>query len=1145
MKTIKLHIPQIHCMSCVKLIKMSLDWVDGVEKIDSDLSNKFIFIEYNENLVSKDNIIQSIKKETWYEIIDQSEKELETENWKLKVENWELKTENDFTKSNKNSSKISVLDIQGMHCSSCANIIEKSLKKLSWVESANVNFASEKANIKYDPTKVDIKDLQKAVETAWYKVNLDQNKDESLKRQSEINKWFYKFVWWSILSLPLLALMVYDFISGLPFETKIMPYAAVIGLLLTLPVQFVVWSEFYKGFWSALKMKTFNMYSLIAIGTSVSFVYSLYSLVTYFSQTWTIFGLNWMKVPNIYFEVSALLITFVCLWKYLEARAKWKTSEAINALMWLAPKTAIVKIGHREANEMSRGDLKIASSLHSSQWQFAEIPIERVIVGDIVLVKPWERIPVDWVIIDGNTSIDESMLTWESLPVEKTIWSKVYTWTINKFWSFEFQTTKVWAETSLSQIVRLIEEAQGSKAPIQSIVDKISAVFVPTVIVLAILTFAIWYYFLWASFEFALLSFAGVIVIACPCALWLATPTAIMVGTWIWAKNWILIKWWQPLEVACRITAVVFDKTWTITNWTPKVTDILSLSDMNDLELISIAGSLESKSEHPLAKAITDYSKENKTNNYQIENFEAIPWKGVKWELRIENWELKISGSYYIWTRKLLELNNISIDNLSRIETLENQWKTVMFISTDTKLLWAIAVADTIKDSSVWAIDKLKKLWIQVFMITWDNKRAADFIASQVGIPSQNVLAEVLPQNKAEEVKKLQDKWLIVAMVWDWINDSPALTQSDLWIAMWSGADVAIESGWIIIMKNDLNDVITSLQLSKETVAKIKQNLFFSLFYNVVWIPIAAGFLASLGMVLKPELAWLAMALSSVSVVTNSLLLKWFKPWRINIISKIAPLFMAVLFVFIFWRFVRFADITALNYSSVKVNSWTILTVSDFISTSKSKIAFDAIGLPKLFVFADNLPWELKAIEGKTSLNENEVVIWYLEAQMMRKERLFKNVGDEIEWFFGLPKVKIVWILAPTKTTIDDFHILKSSHFDQFKASEDIVLIKAPDGFLKIFYLYDENNIPQKLKWVLESPTEYSIDNKSYLPLYIGYEEAQMMKKENLFKNEWDKIDGLFWNNVIIKKVLKKDYSNIDMIHYIPKKFKENYLSVK
>lgn len=768
--------------------------------------------------------------------------------------------------------KIAVLNIEWMHCTSCAWLVERSLKMVVWVDDVSVNFASEKARVKFDASKISVEELEKAILDAWYKAKAQNNETNELdKRKNEIKYWLNKIVWGIILSVPMIIFMVYDFVSGLPFEKSIMPYSALISLILTTPVLFIFWKDFFAWAWSALKMKTFNMFSLISIWTLTAYIFSIYSYLSYINKTWSFFGLNWMKIPNIYFEVAAFLITFVSIWKYLEAKAKWKTSEAIEKLMWLAPKTARVK-----------------------RWEnIVDIAIEEVMNWDIIVVRPWEKVAVDGEITSGYSNIDESMLTWESIPVEKKTGSKVFAGTINKLWSFEFKATKVWEETALSQIIKLIEEAQWSKAPIQGFADKISAVFVPSVIIIAIITFLAWYFLGAASFATSLLYFSAVIVIACPCALWLATPTAIMVWTWIWAQNWILIKWWEPLETACKVNAIIFDKTWTITEWKPRVTNIISLWNHSESEILALCTSLEKKSEHPLAESIVKHGQDLWTINYNVENFTAVPWAWVTW---IVNWQ-----KYLLWTRKLMKDNNIDMNVNVYMENLESEWKTVMILSNTSTIIWLIAVADTVKISSAEAIERLKKMWIKVFMITGDNKKTANAIASIVKI--DNVLAEVLPENKASEVKNLQAEWYTVAMVWDWINDSPALAQADLWIAMWSWADVAIESGSMIIMKNDLNDVITAIKLSKETYWKIKENMFFALFYNVLWIPVAAWVFAGLWLILKPELAGLAMAMSSVSVVVNSLLLKNFHPKKINIISKLAPLLMTIFFLLMFWEF--------------------------------------------------------------------------------------------------------------------------------------------------------------------------------------------------------------------------------------------------
>jgi Cu+-exporting ATPase len=494
------------------------------------------------------------------------------------------------------------------------------------------------------------------------------------------------------------------------------------------------------------------------------------------------------------------------------------------------------------------------------------------------------------------------MITGESIPAEKNVGDNVVGGTINKTGSFEFEATRVGAETTLAQIIRLIEEAQGSKAPIQNFADNISAWFVPAVIGIAILTFLVWFFALGATLSFALMAFTSVIVIACPCALGLATPTSRMVGPGKGAEYGILVKGGEALEAASNIDAVIFDKTGTLTHGKPVVTDIASFSSNSEKEIIAIAGSLEKLSEHPLAEAIYSYAKEKNETLQEIQNFKAVPGHGVQGE---------ISGiTYYLGNRKLIsEVANISLEQVEeKIAFLEKQGKTVMLLSSKNAVFGAVAVADTVKETSRMAVVKLKRLGIEVYMITGDNARTASAIAQQVGIDDEHVLAEVLPEDKAGVVKKLQDAGKKVAMVGDGINDAPALAQANVGIAMGSGTDVAMEAGDIVIMKSDLNDVVTSFQLSKETMGKIKQNMFFALFYNVIGIPIAARVFFGIGLVLKPELAGLAMAMSSISVVGNSLLLRLFKPNKKNYVSLIAPIIMVVVFTFGFLAFAQLSS---------------------------------------------------------------------------------------------------------------------------------------------------------------------------------------------------------------------------------------------
>lgn len=1118
MNKLRVSLPTIHCESCVKVINMILKEMHGINEKKFDIDARELALDYDKKSISSKEIINAIKDDAWYEasiISDEeenSENDDEDDHWKMNhTVNEVVSPSKDMKISESEGMKIAVLNIEGMHCTSCAWLIEKSLKKLPWVEWVNVNFASEKARVKYDNTKVKIDDIEKAVHDAGYSAKLQVKwENESEKRKKEITYWLSKILWGIVLSLPMVLFMMYDFISGIPFEKNIMPISALISLVLTTPILFVLGKDFILWAWSALKMKTFNMFSLISIGTIVAYIFSIYSYLVFISETWSVVGLNGMKIENIYFEVAAFLIVFVSIWKYLEAKAKGKTSEAIEKLMWLAPKTAKVK-----------------------RWDtIIDMPIEQVMKGDVILVRPWEKIPVDGEIIEWHSSVDESMLTWESMPVEKSVWSKVFAGTINKVWSFDFVATKVGEETALSQIIKLIEEAQWSKAPIQWVADKISAVFVPIVIILAIITFLVWYFLLSASFATALLYFSAVIVIACPCALGLATPTAIMVGTGKWAQNGILIKWGEPLEVACKINAIVFDKTGTITEGKPKVTDIINLGWSSEKEILSIATSLENKSEHPLAEAIVIYGQENNAPTLIVENFTAIPGAWVRGEVG--------GKTYFLGTRKLLQDNNIELIMKPYIENLESEGKTVMILANEKTPIGFIAVADTIKPTSIDAIDRLKKMGIKVYMITWDNARTANAIAREVKI--DNVLSEVLPENKAAEVKKLQSEWYKVAMVWDGINDSPALAQADLGIAMGSGADVAMESGWIVIMKNDLWDVITAIKLSRETVWKIKQNLFFSLFYNVMGIPVAAWIFAFVWITLKPELAGLAMALSSVSVVTNSLLLKNFNPKRVNIISKIAPVIMTLFFLGIFWQFSQISwwEVSTKPYTIS--NPWLVSDIGTYLTKTKTKIWFDGEWFPKIMISAENLPGGIKLENGIVDFNNAWVLLGYSEAQMMINEWLIAWVWSEIENFFWVPKVRITWILKPTGTFLDDVHIFERSTFEKLSLSEDLLITETSFWDIKLFYLFDEKNIPVQFSSLI-NPKKLSYHTDTvHLATYIGYDEAKMMIEEWLFSKKFDTIDWLFWNDVIVAWLAKKTYTILDMMHFVPKIFKENYL---
>lgn len=773
------------------------------------------------------------------------------------------------------------LSLSGMHCSSCARLIENSLKKTSGVKDANVNFAAEKAMVTFDEVGTSVEHLIDAVSSAGYhaeEVRAGDTDFERKKREKEISAYFNKFVFSFALSLPMFFFMPLDFFPSLPGRMTFAPYIGIFSLLLTIPVQFIIGGGFYRGFWSALKMKTFNMDSLIAIGTSTAFFYSAYNYAVYVFAHQSLIGIDGAKIPNLYFETAAYLITFVILGKWLEIRTKGKTSDAIKKLMGLRAKTArVIRDG-----------------------QTVDIAVESVVHGDVILVRPGEKVPVDGVLRQGSSAVDESMITGESIPVEKNIGDSVIGGTMNKTGSFEFEATKVGSETALAQIIRLIEEAQGSKAPIQNFADSVSAWFVLAVIGIALLTFLVWYFVFGATLAFSLMAFTSVIVIACPCALGLATPTSLMVGTGKGAEYGILMKGGEALEAASGISAVVFDKTGTITKGRPEVTDVISFCEKDENEILSVAASLEKLSEHPLAEAIYSHAQAESIPLENIQDFKAIPGHGVMGQMR--------ETVYFFGNRRLMD-ETLGLDTKKteqKISRLEEMGKTVMLLATEKNIVGAVAVADTVKETSREAIGKLKKMGVDVWMITGDNVRTANAIANQVGIT--NILAEVLPETKASEVKKIQGAGKKVAFVGDGINDAPALAQAHVGIAMGSGTDVAMEAGDIVIMKSDLNDVVTAFELSKETFAKIKQNMFFALFYNVIGIPIAARVFFVFGLVLKPELAGLAMAMSSVSVVGNSLLLRFFQPGKRNYFSLIAPFVMVIVFTTAFIAFASWSS---------------------------------------------------------------------------------------------------------------------------------------------------------------------------------------------------------------------------------------------
>ena len=752
------------------------------------------------------------------------------------------------------------LKIGGMHCAACSRAVERALKKTEGIEDANVNIATEKAVFNYDEKKLKYDDIVNVVVKAGYQV-LGKEEDPAIVKAREIKEQKIRLIVSAIFSIPLFYISMAPMVSFVKFPIPsflvhhINPQVfSIVAIFLCVPVMISGYKFYTLGF-PALFRGSPNMDSLVAIGTTAAFSYSIYSTVLAFM------GLN-PHGENLYYESAAVIITLVQFGKYLEARSKGKTGEAIKKLMGLQPKTAtIIKDGEEK-----------------------EIKIADVKVDDIVLVRPGEKIPVDGEIIEGYSSVDESMLTGESIPVEKSVGDKVVGASINKTGSFKFKAQKVGADTALAQIIKLVEDAQGSKAPIAHIADVVSSYFVPAVITIALISGIIWFIAL-HNFVFSLTVFVSVLVIACPCALGLATPTAIMVGTGKGAELGILFKNAEALEVSGKINAVMFDKTGTLTEGKPYVTDIIS--DDKD-KLLLIAASAENGSEHPLGEAIVREAKEKNIKLLNIENFKAIAGFGI--EVYIDNKKVLMGND------KLMNKENISTENYnSYMDKLSKEGKTPMYVAYDNKLLGIIAVADKLKKESIEAINRLHKLGIKTAMITGDNKNTANSVAKEAGIDI--VFAEVLPEEKSNEVKKLQDQGLTVAMVGDGINDAPALTQANVGIAIGSGTDVAIESADIVLVKSNTNDVVTAIELSKATMRDIKQNLFWAFCYNVIGIPIAAGVLhvfrepliaSSIGgfltaimgkdLLLNPIFAALAMSLSSVSVVTNALRLNFFKP---------------------------------------------------------------------------------------------------------------------------------------------------------------------------------------------------------------------------------------------------------------------------
>jgi P-type Cu+ transporter len=821
------------CASCVRRVERGLQKLDGVESANVNLATERATVSFDPSLVNPNDLRAAVEKAGYG--VD----ELQTEQaLNGTAPAADADTPGEIT-----------LDVEGMTCASCVRRVERSLSRVDGVSEASVNFATEQATVSYDPAQVDLSALTAAVEKAGFSANVPKPRSEShsaqpqigadeadpreLAREREMND--LKRKW--IVGLAIGALMMIEMYVPLGID---MEYLAPLLLIQAAIVQFWAGSVFYKGAWAAAKHFTTNMNTLVAIGTSVAFGYSA------FVTLWPGLAAEWGFPFYLYYETAVVIIALVLMGRWMEARAKKQTSSAIKALAGLQARTArVIRDGAEQ-----------------------DIPIESVQVGDHVRVRPGEKVPVDGVIVEGMSALDESMLTGEPVPVEKSANDEVIGATLNKTGSFVFRATKVGRDTTLSQIMRMVEEAQGSKAPMQAMVDTISSYFVPIVLGLAALAFIVWMAF-GPGLIFALTVLISVLIIACPCALGLATPTAIMVGTGKAAENGILVRGGEALEMTRRIDTIVLDKTGTLTRGKPTVTEIVPANGLDEGQVVQLAAAAEIGSEHPLGEAIVSRAREMELTLPDAEGFQSITGKGI--QATVEGRQVLIGN------RALMDQSEISLDGLTdRANSLASDGATPMYLAVDGNAAGLIAVADTLKPESTEAVAKLQALGLEVWMLTGDNQATAEAIAREVGI--DHVLAEVLPEQKAEKVKSLQDEGRTVAMVGDGINDAPALAQANLGIAIGTGTDVAMAASDVTLIGGDLRTIVTAIALSRKTVGAIKQGLFWAFGYNTLLIPVAMGILYPFfGLLLNPVLAAAAMAMSSVSVVTNALRLRRFR----------------------------------------------------------------------------------------------------------------------------------------------------------------------------------------------------------------------------------------------------------------------------